>query len=159
MTDEQIQAKIELERRRRARQKHNATWFRLRDNLFEPEIRRVCRIFRRGWASIQDDETLEIPAAWLAESLRRLLWTDFRSRVPAVAQWKYNGGTPRLGLSIQRGFDRYVIEAGFGCGIYDWGDPPDRGPQPADLNALAEGGDGRAAAAIEWVRDQMHPYD
>jgi hypothetical protein len=158
MTDEQIQAKIELERRRRARQQHNGTWLRLRDNLFQPEVGRLRGTLRSGWASIRDDETLEIPAAWLAESLRRLTMPSFRQECPDVAEWKISGA-PRVSGSFLRGFDQYVIRQGFGCGIYDWGDPPDRGPQPADLSALAEGGGGRAVAAVEWVRDQMHPYD
>jgi len=157
-TDPQLRAKIEQERRRRARKRHNATWGRLARNCVEEERDDFVEILRGGWDAIKSDPMRVIPAVWLAESIRRLTVPEFRSKAPQVERWKYNDGTPRIGQDLLRGFDEHVVQQGFSCGIYDWGNSLGlRGPSAADMEALAAEGDMRARAAIDWVRFQMNP--
>jgi len=153
--DPRLRARLEKERRRRLRQKHNATWGRLRRELCDAEVERFVDILRPSWEEVKDDPMRVIPAAWLAESLRGLLWTSFREELPAVQQWKYNDGSPRVGRGLLRGLDRYIVDQGFRFGLYDWGRPPERGAPPADLQAQANEGDMRARAAIDWTRYQL----
>lgn len=154
-TEMQIRARAELERRRRDREQHNATWGRLQRHLSEEKLSEVRPPLRREWEELRSDPIRVIPAAWLAESLRRLWWLDFHSEAPEVQRWKYNGGTPRIGQALLRGFDRQAVEAGFRVGIYDWGKAPEHGPPPVDLRARASDGDMRCRAAIDWIHMQI----
>lgn len=150
---------MERERRRRARERHNETWGRLGRHLAEAERGEFAQILRGGWEAVKGDPMRVIPAAWTAESMRRLTMPAFRKKCPEVAQWKHSGGTPRLGRDLLRGLDRHVVWQGFRFGIYDWGDPPERGPSPADLEAQAAEGDMRARAAIDWADYQLNPSE
>lgn len=151
----QIRARAELERRRRDREQHNATWGRLQRQLSEEKLSEVRPPLRAEWEELRSDPIRVIPAMWLAESLRRLWWLDFHSEAPAVQRWKYNGGTPRIERELLRGFDRQAVEAGFEVGIYDWGRTFEYGAPPANLQARASDGDMRCRAAIEWIDMQI----
>lgn len=156
----EVRARLEQERRRRAREKHNRRWSDVRRDAPEGLHERFVEILRRGWEDVKDDPIREIVAAWLAESLRRLMWTDFRSGLPEVARWKYNDGYGRIERGLMRGFDRHVAEEGSRFAIYDWGNEESvlrHGPAPTDVEALAAEGDVRARAAIDWVHYQLQP--
>lgn len=145
-----MQARAELERRRRRRERHNTTWSQIARVCTDGELDELCAELRREWEDLKSDPLREVVAVWLGRVLRTMYGADFRQEVPDVAQWLYNGGTPRVDLSVWHGFDQLVTELGF-PGIYDWGRVHTyHPPSPIDFRAEAEE-DARYAACVRWA--------